>query len=231
MKKRIGKSNTLNFYIIILLIALFFGACKKNNNGKEIDVLTQIYPKSITVDPRPIEFKWESTYESVHFEILDKGGQVILDTIVQGDALTLTKFLYANSTYMWRISAEEMSAESEFFTTNAIDWFSGVYELTAIGKPWGEASVGNDTTYYRDTKIEISRSGEEILVKDLDYGATASHAYAEQWSTELELVYDKEQIGLRSTLRLFLENDSLSMVFCACGNATGTQWVYSAKKE
>lgn len=231
MNNRFSKSNTINFYIIIILVVLFFGACKKDDNGKKVDVLSQIYPKSITVDPRPLEFKWETTYESVRFEVLDKDGQIILDTIVKGNELTLTKFLYANSTYSWRISAEEMTADSEFFTTNAIDWFSGIYELTAVGKPWGEANVGNDTTYYRDTKIEISRNGEEILVKDLNYNATASHEYAEQWSTELELVYDKEQIGLRSTLRLFLENDSLNMAYCSCGNAVGTQWIYSAKKE
>ena len=107
-------SNPFAFFICISFLIV---SCQKKDKVDIENIFVQAHPKNITVDPKPVEFKWDSNVWEVLFELFDKNGDLILDSLTSENSLTFPNLLKPESNYSWRISSGELSNESNFTTT------------------------------------------------------------------------------------------------------------------
>lgn len=222
--------------IMLLCTVLVANACKKDTPQPQPIVtpeLTLIYPKLQEISPVvPTVFRWRTTEDTVRISILDSLQQVVIDTTVLGDSLSLNLYrwnLPPNTQYTWRAQAHSLSDESSFSTANIVAAYLGTHTVSALRYCWAIAPFKPcDTTY--TTTITLSMSGKKILATEKTSSMNTLNPFFNYSPNGDEIKYFRsKQIATQSSISFNMITDSIYVSFEYGGLGGGTRWFFKGK--
>jgi len=148
-------SNYFYQICFVAFFAVFLIGCKTEKD------IVLIEPIDEVVHPSDLIFVWEGNENPVLFQLFSNDNTLLFDSIVSSQTLVLPEALSYSMDCNWQVSIGENIASANFKTTNVLDWFTGLHEVTAQYYCWG---IGNycDTTF--QTTLDLRRDNEEMIV-------------------------------------------------------------------
>lgn len=137
-------------------------------------------------------------------------GELLLDTLVNGQNYTYTLSLIPRTTYYWGVEVDTVWRSSTFVTEDVISPFAGIHEVEVTRSCWGGAQ-GNpycDSTYYTDIELSVAGNRMVLTNNSLNFHDTIEFM---NYLDEHHLLYEKyTEWPLGDSYVLFqLESDSI----------------------
>ncbi len=164
MKTKQNKMNKVINALCFLIVFQTLGCTK----GPKLNLIS---PIGLYVEPPDsILFEWAGLPDEPSKLTISEGNNfdlIITDTILDTNSFLEVGFL-PNTTYSWRVIADDQMEEAQFTTLDPIDEVIGVYNIE-VHEYWWEANLTLLDTTYQET-IELEKMDDKIKAQFERYG-------------------------------------------------------------